>query len=59
MAHLVRACPNCERLMWVKEEDAHYLDENTIRTTCPHCHQSVRFKLITQGSNAAGPKMGH
>ena len=43
----------------MKDEDIELLDENTIRTKCPHCSELVRFKLVTQGSNAAGPKMGH
>jgi transposase-like protein len=45
--------------MWVKEEQVVYPDENTIRYKCPHCQQTVQFKLVTQGSNATGPKMGH
>ena len=45
--------------MWVDEKDLEYLDENTVRTKCPHCHELVRVKLVTVGSNAAGPKMGH
>jgi hypothetical protein len=36
-----------------------WLNENTISMTCPHCQQTVRFKLVTAGENAAGPKMGH
>lgn len=59
MGQLVKACPRCSKLMWVKEDAVEYLDENTIRTTCPHCHQLVRFTLVSQGANAAGPKMGH
>jgi hypothetical protein len=45
--------------MWPKEQDVEYPDENTIRFKCPHCQQTVRFKLISEGSNATGPKMGH
>ena len=45
--------------MWLKEEDFEYLDEHTVRATCPHCRQLVRLDLVTQGPNAAGPKMGH
>jgi len=59
MAHVVKACPRCGLLMWVKEEAITYLDENTVRTACPHCRQIVRLKLVSQGANAAGPKMGH
>ncbi len=59
MGTQVRACPKCFKLMWVKEEQVEYLDDDTIRCTCPHCSESVRFKLVTQGSNADGPKMGH
>jgi Zn finger protein HypA/HybF involved in hydrogenase expression len=55
----VRTCTNCGLLMWVKDEDIEVLDENTVRVKCPHCHELVRLKLVTQGSNAAGPKMGH
>lgn len=56
---VVKACPRCSRLMWVKEEDVVYPDELTMQMTCPHCRQTVRLKLVTQGANAAGPKMGH
>ena len=59
MATQVRACPKCRKLMWVKDEQIHMLDENTISMTCPHCQQAVRFTLVTAGANAAGPKMGH
>jgi len=59
MAQLVKACPRCSLLMWVREEQTEYLNEHTIRTTCPHCKQSVRFTLVSRGANAAGPKMGH
>jgi phage FluMu protein Com len=45
--------------MWVKDENIEQLDENTIRMKCPHCQELVRFKLVTQGPNATGPKMGH
>jgi hypothetical protein len=45
--------------MWVKDEDLEILDEKTIRTKCPHCHELVRLKLVSQGANSAGPKMGH
>lgn len=59
MATQVRTCPKCRQLMWVKEEQIQALNENTISMTCPHCQQTVRFKLVTAGENAAGPKMGH
>jgi len=59
MAQLVKACPRCSLLMWVQEGQIEYLDENTVRTTCPHCKRSVRVTLVSQGANAAGPKMGH
>ena len=55
----VRSCPRCSQLMWLKDKDVEVLDEDTIRAKCPHCHELVRLKLVTQGSNAAGPKMGH
>lgn len=45
--------------MWVQEDQIEYLDENTVRTTCPHCKRSVRVTLVSRGANAAGPKMGH
>lgn len=56
---IVKTCPKCRLLMWVKEEVIEYPDENTMRMKCPHCHETVTFKLVTQGANAAGPKMGH
>ncbi|MGQ0810197.1 MAG: hypothetical protein ACT4OO_03115 [Nitrospiraceae bacterium] len=59
MATQVRSCPKCFQLMWLKEEQFVQLNENTIRAICPHCHQAVQFKLVSQGDNAAGPKMGH
>ena len=59
MATQVRTCPKCSLLMWVKEEEIEHEDENTIRLKCPHCLETVRFKLVSEGSNAAGPKMGH
>lgn len=55
----VRTCPKCNLLMWLKDEEIEYLDEDTIRVRCPHCQQLSRFKLVTMGANAAGPKMGH
>lgn len=59
MSTQVRSCPKCFQLMWLKPEEYEFLDEVTIRSTCPHCRSTVRFKLVTQGENAAGPKMGH
>jgi phage FluMu protein Com len=55
----VKTCPRCGLLMWVKDEEIIQVDENTIRMKCPHCQQISTFKLVTLGSNAAGPKMGH
>ena len=45
--------------MWLKPSDYESLDEETVRAKCPHCGSAVRFKLISEGENAAGPKMGH
>jgi len=45
--------------MWLGSEQYQLLDEETVSATCPHCNSTVRFKLVTQGANAAGPKMGH
>jgi hypothetical protein len=45
--------------MWLKEDQYEKLDEETIRGKCPQCGSTVRFKLVSQGENAAGPKMGH
>ena len=59
MSTQVRSCPKCFQLMWLKPEEYELLDEVTIRSTCPHCRSTVRFKLVSQGENAAGPKMGH
>jgi hypothetical protein len=59
MPKLVKTCPHCGLLMWPKDEEVEHLDENTIRVKCPHCQQSARFSLVTEGSNASGPKMGH
>jgi hypothetical protein len=55
----VKSCPRCFKLMWLKESDLEHLDENTVRTKCPHCQELVRITLVSVGSNAAGPKMGH
>lgn len=59
MATPVRTCPKCSQLMWLTQEQMTYLDENTVRVTCPNCHASVRLSLVSRGANAAGPKMGH
>ena len=45
--------------MWLKANDYEPIDEETVRTKCPHCGSTVRFKLIYEGDNATGPKMGH
>ena len=55
----VRSCPRFFQWMLVKDDEVEVLDETTIRMTCPHCHELVRLKLVSQGSNATGPKMGH
>lgn len=59
MTTQVRSCPKCFQLMWLTGEQYELLDETTIRATCPHCRSVVRFALVSQGANAAGPKMGH
>lgn len=59
MVTQVRTCPKCFQLMWVKDEDIERPDENTVRLKCPHCRETVRFKLVSEGDNATGPKMGH
>ena len=59
MSTQVRTCPKCFRLMWLTSEHYEMLDDTTIRAKCPHCRSTVRFTLISQGANAAGPKMGH
>lgn len=45
--------------MWLKEDQFEFLDDNTVRTRCPHCNTLVRVKLVTEGANSTGPKMGH
>jgi hypothetical protein len=45
--------------MWLKEDQYEVLDEETVRAKCPHCGSTVRFNLVTVGTNATGPKMGH
>jgi len=59
MSTQVRSCPKCDHLMWLNPEGYDIVDEETVRATCPHCRSTVRFKLVTQGANATGPKMGH
>ncbi len=59
MSTQVRTCPKCFQLMWRTAEQYEPVDEHTVRTTCPHCHATVRFRLVTEGANATGPKMGH
>jgi RNase P subunit RPR2 len=59
MTTQVRTCPKCAMLMWLKEDQYEQLDEETIRGKCPQCGSTVRFKLVSQGDNATGPKMGH
>ncbi len=59
MATQVRSCPKCFQLMWLKDEQFEPVNEDTMRAKCPHCGAVVRFKLVTAGANASGPKMGH
>ena len=59
MATQVRSCPKCFQLMWLTHIQYELLDHETVRTKCPHCGSTVRFKLVSEGSNATGPKMGH
>jgi hypothetical protein len=59
MSTQVRSCHKCFQLMWLTADQYELLDEGTIRGKCPHCGALVRFKLVTEGPNATGPKMGH
>lgn len=59
MSTQVRSCPKCFQLMWLKADQYEVLDGVTIRARCPHCCATVRFRLVSEGSTAAGPKMGH
>ena len=59
MATQVRSCPKCFQLMWLKQDQYEVVDEGTVRAKCPQCGSNVRFKLVSEGENAAGPKMGH
>lgn len=59
MSTQVRTCPKCSQLMWLKQNEYEQLDEETVRAKCPHCGSTTRFRLVTEGANATGPKMGH
>ncbi len=59
MATPVRTCPKCFKLMWLAPEQLEYLDENTVKASCPHCRATVRISLVSRGANATGPKLGH
>lgn len=59
MSTQVRSCPKCFQLMWLKADEYEVLDPETVRAKCPHCGTTSRFKLVTAGANALGPKMGH
>lgn len=59
MSTQVRSCPKCSHLMWLKPDEHEVLDDETVRAKCPHCGSAARFKLVTVGANALGPKMGH
>ncbi|SPP64027.1 conserved hypothetical protein [Nitrospira lenta] len=59
MSTQVRSCPKCFQLMWLKQNEFELIDVETIRAKCPHCDSTVRFRLVSEGANAAGPKMGH
>ena len=59
MPMLVRKCPKCEELFWIKEQEIDQSDENTLRVSCNHCQQVLRIPLVTEGANAGAPKMGH
>jgi predicted RNA-binding Zn-ribbon protein involved in translation (DUF1610 family) len=45
--------------MWLKADEYEMLDAETVRAKCPNCGNLARFKLVTAGGNALGPKMGH
>ncbi len=59
MSTQVRSCQKCFQLMWLKADEYEILDVETVRAKCPHCGSMSRFKLVTVGTNALGPKMGH
>lgn len=56
---LVRKCPKCEKLFWIKEQDIDRSNTDVLRVTCTHCRQVLRIPLVTEGANAGAPKMGH
>jgi hypothetical protein len=45
--------------MWLKQDQFEILDAVFVRTKCPHCGATVRFRQVQEGANANGPKMGH
>ena len=59
MSTQVRTCSKCFQLMWLRADEYEILDAETVRAKCPHCGTLARFKLVTAGPNALGPKMGH
>lgn len=59
MSTQVRSCPKCFQLMWLKQDQFEILDAVFVRTKCPHCGATVRFRQVQEGANANGPKMGH
>jgi RNase P subunit RPR2 len=59
MSTQVRSCPKCFQLMWLKPNEFELVDVETVRAKCSHCGSTVRFRLVSEGANAAGPKMGH
>ncbi|MEQ1656736.1 MAG: hypothetical protein ABL960_13655 [Nitrospira sp.] len=59
MSTQVRSCPKCFQLMWLKQNEVEIVDGETIRAKCAHCTSVVRFRLVSEGANAVGPKMGH
>ncbi len=59
MSTQVRSCPKCFQLMWLKQNEFELVDVEAVRAKCPHCGSTVRFRLVSEGDNATGPKMGH
>ena len=51
----VKPCPYCSKLMWVRDDSIEWVNEDTIRFPCPHCHALVRRKMVETGDTAAGP----
>jgi hypothetical protein len=45
--------------MWLKQNEVELIDVETVRAKCPHGGSTVRFRLVSEGDNATGPKMGH